>query len=283
MTRRCPAHGAAGRGASPWAFRLLPGLLVVAALTGTLGLSACSTPAPGARSEPVTESDESPQRRRARIRLELAVSYFAEGRTEIALDEIKQALAVDPQYAAAHNLRGLVQMRLGDPRAAEDSFRRALALGPRDGDVLHNLAWLQCQQNRQADAQQTFQQALAVPGYRGQSKTVMAQGLCQARAGQLAEAERSLVRAYELDPGNPVTAYNLARVLVQRGDWVRAQFYIRRLNNTDLANAESLWLGIRVERKLGESASAGQLAEQLRRRFPQSAQWAAYERGAFDE
>ncbi len=283
MSDRQPALAGTAPGLIARPARLLPAVLVLAALASSFGLSGCSTPASGARSEPITESDESPQRRRARIRLELAVNYFAEGRTEIALDEIKQALAVDPQYAAAHNLRGLVQMRLGDLRAAEDSFRRALALGPRDGDVLHNLGWLQCQQGRHADAQQTFQQALAVPGYRGQAKTVMTQGLCQARAGQLAEAERSLVRAYELDPGNPVTAYNLSRVLVQRGDWVRAQFYIRRLNNTDLANAETLWLGIQVERKLGEGASMAQLAEQLRRRFPQSSQWAAYERGAFDE
>ena len=125
-------HTIGGRGkavihaAAPWAACVL-----FAALAG--GLSGCAT-SPSASSVPATDiitaSDESEARKRARIRLELAVNYFAEGRTEIALDEIKQALAVDPQYAAAHNLRGLVQMRLGDLRAAEDSFRRALALDP---------------------------------------------------------------------------------------------------------------------------------------------------------
>jgi len=164
-------------------------VLGLAAILGSLAGCGNVPQGAGARNDPVTESDESPERRRARIRLELAVGYFAEGRTEIALDEIKQALAVDPQYAAAHNLRGLVQMRLGDLRAAEDSFRRALALGPRDGDVLHNLAWLQCQQ----------------------------------------------------------------------------------------------WLGIKVERKLSNLDAARQLAQQLSRRYPESTQWAAYQRGAFDE
>ncbi len=265
------------------ACRLIPALLASLAVMGALGLSGCAAPTSASRAEPVTESDESPQRKRARIRMELAVNYFAEGRTEIALDEIKQALAVDPNYPAAHNLRGLVLLRLGDLRGAEESTRRALSLTPRDGDVLHNLGWVQCQQARYADAQQNFRQALAAPGYRDIAKTWMAQGLCQVRAGQPDEAERSLVRAYELDPGNPVIAYNLSRQLAQRGDWVRAQFYIRRLNNSDFANAESLWLGIRVERKMGEGVAMGQLAEQLRRRFPQSPQWAAYERGAFDE
>ncbi len=279
------ARLAASEGLSPGLQRLLLSLLLAATLLAAMGLAGCAAPAgdTGLRGDPVTDSDETPQRKRARLRMELAVNYFAEGRTEIALDEIKQALAIDPQYAAAFNLRGLVLLRMNEPRLAEESFRRALALAPRDGDTWHNLGWMQCQQARYPDAQQSFQRALALPNYNGQAKTLMAQGLCQARAGKPEDAERSLARSYELDAANPVTGYNLARLLMQRGELVRAQFYIRRLNNSEQANAESLWLGIRVERRLGDSAAMGQLADQLRRRFPQSREWAAYERGAFDE
>ena len=265
--------------------RLLLAWVTLATLLVALGLAGCAAPGGGAglSGDPVTDSDETPQRKRARLRMELAVNYFADGRIEIALDEVKQALAIDPQYASAFNLRGLVLQRLNEPRLAEESFRRALALAPRDGDAWHNLGWLQCQQARYPEAQQSLQQALAQAGYSGQAKTLMAQGLCLARAGKPEEAERSLARSYELDAANPVTAYNLARLLMQRGELVRAQFYIRRLNNSEHANAESLWLGIRVERRIGDSAAMGQLAEQLRRRFPQSREWSAYERGAFDE
>jgi type IV pilus assembly protein PilF len=124
---------------------------------------------------------------------------------------------------------------------------------------------------------------MANPAYAGRAKTLMAQGLCQARAGRNADAERSLARSYELDAGNPVTGYNLANLLYQRGDYVRAQFYIRRLNNTDLANSETLWLGIKVERRLNDQVAANQLGEQLRKRFAQSREAAAYERRAFDD
>ena len=50
----------------------------------------------------------------------------------------------------------------------------------------------------------------------------------------------------------------------------RALFYIRRLNNSELANAESLWLGIKVEHRLGNRLARDQLASQLRNRFPKS-------------
>jgi type IV pilus assembly protein PilF len=237
----------------------------------------------GVRADIVTESDEPDVRRRARIRLELAIGYFEQGQTTVALDELKQSIAIDPNFAPAYNLRGLIYMRLNDPGLAEDSFRRALVLSPRDADVFHNYAWLLCQQSRFSDSYKAFAQALAVPLYGGRAKSWMAQGLCQMKAGQAAEAELSFQRSYELDAGNPVTGYNLAKLLFQRGDMVRAQFYVRRLNNSDLANSESLWLGIKVERKLDNRDAVQQLAGQLKKRFAQSRELASFERSAFDE
>lgn len=231
----------------------------------------------------ITESDEPDARRRARIRLELAIGYFEQGQTTVALDELKQSISADPNFAPAYNLRGLIYMRLNDPGLAEDSFRRALALNPRDADVFHNYGWLLCQQSRFGDSYKAFAQAIAVPLYGGRAKSWMAQGLCQMKAGQVTEAELSFLRSYELDAGNPVTGYNLAKLLFQRGDLVRSQFYVRRLNNSDLANSESLWLGIKVERKLDNRDAVQQLAGQLKKRFAQSRELASFERSAFDD
>jgi len=231
----------------------------------------------------MTTSDEPEQRKRARIRLELAVSYFEQGQTAVALDELKQSLVLDPNYMPAHNLRGLIYMRLNELKLAEDSFKRALTLAPRDGNVLHNYGWLLCQQSRFAESSQSFTQALANPTYSARAKTWLTQGLCEIRAGKPAEAEFSLNRSLELDAGNPVTGYNLALLLYQRGELVRAQFYIRRINNSELANAETLWLGMRVERKLDNQIALQQLAAQLDKRFPQSRELQAYQRGQFDD
>ena len=97
------------------------------------------------------------------------------------------------------------------------------------------------------------------------------------------EAEDSLLKSYELDASNPVVGYNLSALLFRRNELTRAQFYIRRLNNSQFANSESLWLGIKVERALGDAVAMKQLADQLRRRFPESLELGLYERGAFNE
>lgn len=257
-------------------------------VTGFSGVSGCASKVAGVGPsgsgvEMITASDEPDARRRARIRLELAVGYFEQGQTTTALDELKQSIAADPTFEEAYNLRGLIYMRLNDVRFAEESFRKALSINPRNSNVVHNLGWLLCQQTRYPESLALFSQALANPQYRERGKTLMAQGLCQMRAGRAADAEISFLKSYEFDAGNPVTAYNLATLLFQRGDYVRAQFYVRRLNNSELANAESLWLGIKVERRLNNRDAMLQLATQLQKRFPQSRQSASYERSAFDE
>ena len=262
--------------------------LAWAGLAGTvlLALAGCASPASGdagGARDIVTESDEPEARKRARIRMELAIGYFEQGQTNVALDELKQVIASDPAFPDAYNLRGLIYMRLNDLRQAEESFRRAVALNPRDSNVQHNYGWLLCQQARFDESQRAFDVAMSNGLYPGRAKTLMAQGLCQARAGRNGDAERSLARSYELDAGNPVTGYNLANLLYRRGDYVRAQFYIRRLNNTELANAETLWLGIKVERRLNDQVAMNQLGEQLRKRFGQSREATAFERRAFDE
>jgi type IV pilus assembly protein PilF len=108
--------------------------------------------------------------------------------------------------------------------------------------------------------------------------------VCQARAGRWAEAERTLSRSYELDPANPVTAYNLAEVLMRLGELERARFYVRRINGVpEYVSAQSLWLAARIERRLGNTEAVAELGRQLRDRYPQSTETLQFERGRFDE
>ena len=70
-------------------------LLAWAWMAGTLlmALGGCASAPPGdvgSARDIMTESDEPEARKRARIRMELAVGYFEQGQTNVALDELKQ-------------------------------------------------------------------------------------------------------------------------------------------------------------------------------------------------
>jgi type IV pilus assembly protein PilF len=248
-------------------------LLAVALLAG------CAAPPQDIR----TASDMTDADRRARLRLELASGYFARGQATTALDEVKQALTARPDLPEGYSLRGLIYASLGEQKLAEESFQRALQLDPRSGDTLHNYGWFLCQFQRWDEAAARFDQAIAIPQYREVPRTLQARGLCEARAGRLRESERTLSRAYEMEPSNPGIAFNLADVLFRLAEFERARFYLRRVNgDAATSNAQTLWLAARVEHRLGNEPGARTLGEQLQRRFPQSPEALQFERGRFD-
>jgi len=268
---------------APTRLRLLLALILGALLAGCAAPPQPVVPANETRDR-VTASDEPDAQRRARARMELASAYFSRGQLTTALDQVKLAIAADPLYGDAFNLRGLIYANLGDTVLAEESFKRALQLNGRDADTMHNYAWYLCQQRRYPESNALFIQALAVPQYRGVARTMLAQGVCEAHAGHLAESETLLSRAYELDPTNPFAATNLAEVLYRRGEYERARFYVRRVNSqVDVANAQTLWLAARIENKLGNAQGTAALGNQLRSRFPESREALAFGRGSFDE
>lgn len=262
------------------------GLWMLASLLLVTGLVGCgSVPMPSsAGKDIVTNSDESTVHKRARTRLELATAYYAQGKLPPALDEVKQAISIDPSISDAFNLRGLIYDALGDDDLAEVSFKRALLLDSKSAGTMHNYGWFLCQRKRYDEAEAMFIAAVAVPQYRDVSRTYLVQGVCLSRQGKLEAAEKSLMHAYEIDAGNPTIAVNLADVLYRRGDYERARFYIRRVNSSqDTANSESLWLAAKIEHRMGNALGAKDYGNQLRNRFPSSAEATAYEAGRFNE
>lgn len=259
-------------------------LLALVACTTTTRSTSVPVAAPDPSKDRITASDEPDADRRARVRLELAGAYFGRGQMTTALDEVKLAIAANPNLAAAFNLRGLVYASLGEHPLAEESFRRALQLDPRDADSMQNYGWYLCQLQRYAEAQQLFAKALAIPQYLDAPRTLLTQGICFARQNQLPAAEASLRRAFELEPANPSIAVNLADVLYRRGGYERARSLMRPLNaNPDISNAQTLWLATRIERRLGNAQGTQALGKQLRDRFPHSPETAALDQGQFDE
>jgi type IV pilus assembly protein PilF len=261
----------------PWAYVVW--LVLLALLLG-----GCAGDAGRAGSSDIaTESDISPEQKRALLRLELASAYFGNGQNLVALDEVKQAIAINSNSADAFSLRGLIYTRMGEMDFAEDSFKRALVLKPNAAPIQHNYGVFLCQHGRLPEAEKMFANALASPGYADRVKTWTTQGLCQRKAGALAEGRTSLLRAYELDPSNPIVGYNLALSMAESGEWTRAQFYLARIHASGARTSESLWLAIKAEQRLGNASALAQLGTQLRTQFPKSAQAQWYERKTFDE
>ena len=280
MTSWHPQRGAARSPATALHQSMLCALLGALLL---LGACAPTRPALKGDEESYTASDMPPLRKRASNRLQLAVLYFQDGKAKFAMDEVKQAILIDPDWYEPYWMRGVIQMQLNDLPAAEESYRKALAINPNSADLKHNYAVLLCKMQRYPEGLALFDNVLATPTYTQRVKTLMERGSCQAANKQVSAAQASYGQAYDMEPGNPLVALKLAQLLYASNDDKGAQKYVRAINNSDKATAESLWLGVRIERRLGNAGAVDQLGGQLRKRFAESREALAFERGSFDE
>jgi len=263
-------RGAAGRSAVLFALALLGGC----AANG------------GGSGELKTASDVTAAEKRAAIRMQLAVGYYQNAQYETALDEVKQAIAADPDNAEAYGLRALIYTGMGQLQRADDNYQQALRLKPGSPDLANNYGAFLCQSlDRPAQAMPYFERALANRAYQTPVSALLNAGVCNIRSRNFDAAERHLLDALRYNPDLQATNTGLARVYFERRDYQRAGFFINRLIETaklDTLPADALWLALRVQRRLGERTHEASLAAQLRRRFPGSPEYAAFERGAFE-
>ena len=244
-----------------------------------LWLAACAQPQAPAHLDTLTTPPPDTVRQRAARRLGLATAYFEQGQTTVAQQEVRAALQIDPNYAEAYSLLGLIHQRDNAPALAEQSFQQALQLAAVPtvhaaelASVQHNYGWFLCEQNNFAQAQTQFARALSHSGYTAAAKTWTASALCQLRAGQRIEAYNSFQHALVLEPNNALVRYQLAELDWQDGNPRRAQATLSPMNASVQASPESLWLGIRLARALAQQPQMLQLGQQLTQRYPQSIQ-----------
>ncbi len=233
-----------------------------------------------------TASDQTSTEKRASIRLQLAIGYFQEGKLEVALDEVKKAIAVNPDFADAYGVRALIYAQLGELKLADDSYQRALRLSPNNPELSNNYGSFLCQNGRGAESLRYYDAAIRNPTYQSPFKAMQNAGSCSIRLKQYDVAERYLLDALRLEPDHPVTNANLARVYYERRDYKRAGIFINRVKSTaklDDLGPDVLWLAVRIDRRLGDKESESSMATLLRRHHPGSAEFAAFQRGAFDE
>jgi type IV pilus assembly protein PilF len=232
--------------------------------------------------EAPTTGDETPERVRARVHSQLAASYLEIGNLGVALEEVKEALSADPNFGPAYNVAGIVYARLKEDRLAEQNFQRALSINPNDSDAHNNYGSFLCNRKQEQEAVRHFLAAVRNPLYPSPDRSYVNAGLCSRRSGNLAEAAEYFQAALKLRPGEPQALFQLAEMSYLRGDYAAAKGFLGSLAHTGVSTAEVLWLGARVERRLGNSNAEASYARQLKNRFPDSTEARALGAGRYE-
>lgn len=256
-------------------------LFLGACAQGTVG-SAPTQNATQASSEVATSGGVGDPRTRAKLHTELGSLYFQDGNMAVALQELGIALDIDANYAPAYNVRGLVHVYLREMEAADRDFQQALRLVGNDPEVNNNYGWFLCQSNREKESLGYFMRAIKNPLYQTPDRAYLNAGLCSLKINDLAAAEDYFQKALRVSPDNTQATFQLAGINYKRGKLEEAKKLIAAVTRRVEPNAELLWLGLRVERQLGDRAAEANYATQLRRKFSGSPEYQALLKGNFE-
>jgi len=176
-------------------------------------------------------------------------------------------------YAPAQSAIALVYDRMAMPDKAEQHYLKAIDLDPKNGSVYNNYGVFLCRVNRLKEADTYFMKAIQTPRYPTPERAYENAGACARRIPDLDKAEAYLRKALSRNARLPVALYNMAEISFARERFLSTRAYLERFAEVAKPTPESLWLGVRAERKLGNKQGAQQYAKLLQTNYPDSLQF----------
>jgi len=239
-------------------------------------LTACANFSTGKKAEdeaPQTTTQansEDPLRYRARVHTELAANYFQRGQMAVALEELREAIRLDPRYGVAHSILGLVHAELNEFAKADASFLEAIKVAPAEGEIRNNYGSYLCRQNRAKDGLEQFDAALRLPLYQTPNQALENAGTCALGASLIRPAESYFLRLIQLQPFSSRGYQGLAAIALKTARYEEVRRHVRMGLNAQPHTPELYFYGACAERNLNDRGADESYTMQLKSRFPDS-------------
>ena len=201
----------------------------------------------------------------AALNTRLGIGYLREGRNELAFKKLSKALEIQPDYSGAHNAMGILYERLGQPKRAERHFESALATAPQDSAARNNYGGFLCRQG--LDDVSRFGAAIANPLYKAPYRAMTNAGLCLSNTEPGTKPRLICVAPCDYSQ-NGFGLLAMSELTAATGRQLSARAYLQRYLEHGQHNSRSLWLGVRIERELGDRNAASSYAMLLKAKYP---------------
>jgi len=236
-----------------------------------LVLSGCVTETSGIQSKQKKDRE-----RFIETSVSAAVKYMKEGDTDDAFRHLNRALEADKKNASTHNALALLYRMTGDTDLEERHFKLAIRYDPRSSQARNNYATFLFREGRYHDALSQLQKAAKDPGYNQRELALVNMGRCYLKLEKSKEAIEAFRRAVLLRAELPAAHYELARLYYDDGDLRLANNHLESFGKYARHTPVSLWLGIRIQRVLGDRDALASYELALRNLYPESAEYRLY-------
>ena len=229
--------------------------------------SSCAQLAPGDSSKltPAQRTNEV-----AEANLHLGIAYLQQGEYEKSLEKLNRALEADSKYPPTYNALGLLYQKLGKSAEAEKNFKHALSLSPNDSLSLNNYGQFLCSSTRYTEAGEVFDKAAANPLNDAPEIALTNAGVCKLKQDEPDRAEEYFRKALDKNPRVPLALLQMTQLSYDQANYLSARGYLQRYLEVAKHTPTTLWLGILIEKELGDKNTLSSYALQLKNNYPDS-------------
>lgn len=211
------------------------------------------------------------------VNVELGMRYMQANDMPNAQRTLSRAYKANPDHPSVNNALAVFHKLQGDDEQAERHYLQALQSDPEHSQSRNNYAVFLYGEKRYEEAIVQFEQVVNDFRYPNRFQAYENLALCQLKLGRKAEAERNFNRALQLNARQPTSLLNLAQFAFDDQDYTLAQHYLDQLSLLSRSSPAQLWLGIRIQKALGNADKVASMVLALRNLYPDSPEYQAYQ------
>lgn len=208
----------------------------------------------------------------AELNYQLGARYYRNGNYELARERLLHSLELEPRNAVALSALALTYEQLDNVRLATEAYERAVQVAPRNFDVLNTYAVFLCRQGRYDEAVSHFDRAIDVPENDDVEVTLTNAGVCMAEKPDLARAEEYFREALNHKSSYGDALLRLSLIKKNQGEFLQARAFLQRYLASNPPSASILYLGLEIEKELGDERARTEYANRILREYPRSAE-----------
>jgi type IV pilus assembly protein PilF len=189
------------------------------------------------------------------------------------MDRLQRAVKQNPSSPITHSTIAFLYSMIGKPDEADAHYRTALKLDPDDSLTLNAYGVFLCRENQPLKAMKYFDAAVQDRLYRTPEIAYANAGRCARSMNDNEQADQYYRASLAVNPAYCDALWQLADLNLVETRSLQARAFLQRYLDTPCnAGPETLWLGIKIERELGDLRSVADYTARLKKDYPESVQ-----------
>ena len=248
------------------------GKYAIAIIVGLITLSGCVTQTTSSRTptDEIIINQGVNLNEAAEQRLNLGLQYLQLGQIERAKYNLDKAFRHAPNKASVQIGLAYYYEQVKEAELAAKHYKKALSLDRNNGDYLNLYGSFLCSEKAYKLADKQFVKAVRQPKYANVAATYENAGICAKRAGETSKSEEYFDKALDHNPKISRSLLEKSELLFAKKKLFKARAFLSRHFAVSQPTAQSLWLGVQIERVMGDTDALSSYGLKLTGLFPAS-------------